>query len=193
MRMDDDAMIFGLFKRRRENPAVTRLYGAVVAQSREPAFYLDLGVEDTVPGRYDLLVLHTFLVFRRLSAGGDLHRQIAQELCDHVFLHLDQTLREMGVGDLSVAKRMKKLAQKFYGRVDAYDRALAADTEQELAQALDRNVYRGNGEATPNSLLLAHYVRDSVRVLDEQDLAEGIPRFAHVPRVSDTDHEGPAS
>lgn len=191
--MDEDTMMFGLFKRRRENPAVPRLYDALVSQSREPVFYLDHEVADTVDGRYDLLVLHAFLVFRQLSSGGVEHKAIAQELCDLVFLHLDRSLREMGVGDLSVAKRMKKLAQKFYGRVDAYDRGLAAAGDKQLAEALDRNVYRGGGEATPRALRLAHYMRDSVRALEGQDLATNHPRFADVPRGLATENGGPAS
>lgn len=152
-------MIFGLFRRRAADPAVERLHDIIVEQSRQPVFYLDYGIADTVDGRYDLLILHTFLVFRHLSRGDVPDRALSQALCDRVFLDLDRSLREMGVGDLSVSKRMKKLAQKFYGRVEVYDKALAEGDDVMLAEALDRNVYRGEGAATEAALWLARYVR----------------------------------
>ncbi|WP_188409988.1 ubiquinol-cytochrome C chaperone family protein [Agaricicola taiwanensis] len=175
--MDDEAMIFNLFKRRQEDPAVAVLHEAVVSQSRQPCFYLDYGVADSVDGRYDMLILHTFLVFRRLSDGGEERRLAAQELCDRIFLDLDRSLREMGVGDLSVPKRMKKLAQKFYGRVEAYDKALLEPDDIALAEALDRNVYRGDGTATPNAMRLASYLRTALKELEHQDIFPQVPRF----------------
>jgi cytochrome b pre-mRNA-processing protein 3 len=176
-------MIFDLFRRRREDPAVVALHEAVVEQSRNPVFYLDYDVADTVDGRYDMLILHTFLAFRRLSAGGEAERTAAQALCDRVFLGLDRSLREMGVGDLSVPKRIKKLAQKFYGRVEAYDNALAAPDDVALAQALDRNVYRGEGVVTDVGSRLARYVRAAVAALDGQEINRTPPRFPNPDQI----------
>jgi cytochrome b pre-mRNA-processing protein 3 len=169
-------MIFGLFGSRREDPLVETLHAATVAQSRQPVFYLDYEVADSVDGRYDLLILHTFLMFRWLSAE---ERSVAtaQALCDRVFLDLDRSLREMGVGDLSVSKRIKKLAQKFYGRVEAYDRAMVDEDDRVLAAALDRNVYRGEGMATGRTLRLARYVRAAALMLAGQPVNTPEPLF----------------
>jgi cytochrome b pre-mRNA-processing protein 3 len=168
-------MIFGLFGSRREDPLVDMLHEATVAQSRQPSFYLDYGVADSVDGRYDLLILHTFLMFRWLKTDEGRGARLAQALCDRVFFDLDRSLREMGVGDLSVPKRMKKMAQMFYGRVAAYEEALASAEEDDLARALDRNVYRGDGVAGEPSRRLARYVRAATGMLTTQTVRDAAP------------------
>ncbi len=110
----------------------------IVAQARLPAFYERFGVPDTVNGRFDMVLLHLWLVLRRLRTGTE-GTALAQALFDHFCSDMDDNLREMGVGDLSVPKRMVKFAEAFYGRTAAYDAALKADGS-ELAQALARNV-----------------------------------------------------
>jgi cytochrome b pre-mRNA-processing protein 3 len=114
------------------------IYGMIVTQAREPLFYRDLGVPDTVNGRFDLLVLHLWMVLRRLrpvEGGTALCQALFDRFCDD----MDGNLREMGVGDLTVPKRMQAFGEAFYGRVAAYDLALAAGTEP-LTQALSRNI-----------------------------------------------------
>ena len=115
----------------------------IVTQAREPLFYRDLGVPDTVNGRFDLLVLHLWMVLRRLKpieGGAGLSQALFDRFCDD----MDANLREMGVGDLTVPKRMQAFGEAFYGRAAAYDLALAAG-EEPLAQALCKNIL--NGEA----------------------------------------------
>jgi cytochrome b pre-mRNA-processing protein 3 len=97
------------------------LYGALVGQARNPAFYRDMGVPDTVEGRFEMVALHVFLALRRLRAGGEPGKDLGQKLFDVLFDDMDQTLREMGVGDLSVGKKIKAMASSFYGRMQAYD------------------------------------------------------------------------
>ena len=103
---------------------IEAIYGMIVTQAREPLFYRDLGVPDTVDGRFDLLVLHLWMVLRRLRAveGGAV---ICQALFDRFCEDMDANLREMGVGDLTVPKRMQAFGEAFYGRTAAYDLALA--------------------------------------------------------------------
>ncbi len=108
----------------------------IVTQAREPLFYRDLGVPDTVNGRFDLLVLHLWMVLRRLRPAPD-GVGLSQALFDRFCDDMDANLREMGVGDLTVPKRMQAFGEAFYGRVAAYDVALAAG-EEPLAQALAR-------------------------------------------------------
>lgn len=116
-----------------------RVYEAIVAAARQPTPYADWGVPDTVDGRFDMISLYLFLVLDRLKgAEGDFR----QKLTDAFFADMDRSLREMGVGDLSVAKKVRKMAEVFYGRVAAYDVALTEGREA-LAAALARNVYAG--------------------------------------------------
>lgn len=166
------------------NPTVPRgtieaIYGMIVAQAREPAFYSDLGVRDTVNGRFDMLILHLWLVLRRLQPVED-GSALSQALFDHFCADMDDNLREMGVGDLTVPKRMQAFGEAFYGRSAAYDMAFEAG-EGELAQALSRNVF--NGEAVESAKALAGYVRDvSARLaaLDDTTVRAGAWTFPKV-------------
>src|SRR6476619_3386491 len=114
--------------RKPQNPSrgtIEAIYGMIVTQAREPLFYRDLGVPDTVNGRFDLLLLHLWLVLRRLKsveAGTGLSQTLFDRFCDD----MDANLREMGVGDLTVPKRMQAFAEAFYGRAAACDLALTA-------------------------------------------------------------------
>jgi len=144
------------------NPTASRgtieaIYGMIVAQAREPVFYAGLNVRDTVNGRFDMLILHLWLVLRRVRpmAGGD---RLSQALFDHFCQDMDDNLREMGVGDLTVPKRMQAFGEAFYGRSSAYDLAFEAGDEA-LAEALSRNVF--NGERPESAGALAVYVRDA--------------------------------
>ncbi len=142
-----------LFRGSANRALVERLYDEIVAGARDPALYSDYGVPDTFEGRFEALTLHASLVLRQLNLMPPPAAELAQDLADAVFAHLDATLREMGVGDVSVAKRMKKLAEAFLGRSLAYDRAFRAGGGA-LAEALARNVYAGRCDA----LRLARYV-----------------------------------
>jgi cytochrome b pre-mRNA-processing protein 3 len=120
---------------------IEAIYGMIVAQAREPLFYQAMGVPDTVNGRFDMVLLHLWMVLRRLrpAPGG---AGLSQALFDHFCGDMDANLREMGVGDLTVPKRMHKFGEAFYGRAAAYDMALEAGSEP-LAQALCKNILDG--------------------------------------------------
>jgi cytochrome b pre-mRNA-processing protein 3 len=160
----------GLRLFRRPNAAtIDALYGAIVAQARSPVFYAELAVPDTVEGRFDMVVLHLMLVLRRLlrePQGEGAAQSLAQGLFDAFCRDMDHNLREMGVGDLSVPKEMKRLAEAFYGRQRAYEDALASDDPAELAEALRRNVFSGLG---PHAERLASYARRTAAQLEATD------------------------
>ena len=152
------------------------IYGMIVTQAREPLFYRDLGVPDTVNGRFDLLVLHLWMVLRRLKPieGGT---GLAQTLFDRFCDDMDANLREMGVGDLTVPKRMQAFGEAFYGRAAAYDLALTAGQEP-LAQALCKNIL--NGEGIEKARRLASYAEVAIAGLsglDEATLRSGSWKF----------------
>ncbi len=160
--------MFSRAVRRKREESIQRLYGAIVAQSREPAFYRSLGVPDTLEGRFDLLVLHLHLVYRRLAAVERL-RDVGQGLFDHFVGDMDASLREIGVGDLAIPKRMRALGEAFYGRAAAYDAALGDADNARLAVALLRNVYSGDDQAAAVSERLAAYMRSAAAALSAQD------------------------
>ena len=143
------------------------LYGAIVAQARTPAFYSDYGVPDTVQGRFDLIVLHLVLLIDRVGQDGG-GRGIGQRLFDRFCRDLDDNLREMGVGDLAVPKRMRRFGEAFYGRQAAYLAAFAAADEPELEKALQRNIFQG-ADIGRGALRLANYVRAARRQIEGQD------------------------
>lgn len=146
-----------LFARRRRNEAIAyALYGAIVAQARQPALYADLNVPDTLDGRFDMIVLHAFLLFHRLKGEAADERRIGQDVFNIFLKDMDRSLREMGVSDIGVPKKMKKMAEAFYGRVAAYDSALSAGDRTALADALARNVFPDSGGEAPVPRLAAY-------------------------------------
>ncbi len=165
------------FNRRGTAPTPSRgtieaIYGMIVAQAREPLFYQGLGVPDTVNGRFDMVVLHLWMVLRRLRAAGE-GAAVAQALFDHFCDDMDDNLREMGVSDVGVPKRMKAFGEAFYGRSIAYDKALGAGGTA-LAEALARNIL--NSEDGAVAMPLAAYARRAISELDslpDADLAAG--------------------
>ena len=172
-----------LFRRRSHKDAGFLMYGSIVAQSRQPAFFQDLEVEDTFEGRYEMLVLHVFLVLMRLRKEPEGGEEFGQAVFDTMFADLDISLREMGVGDLSIAKRIKKLASAFYGRVGAYDEALRAEDGAALDEALERNVFADRDGCRPAAIRLARYVRASLSTLEDvtiTDILRGELTFAPI-------------
>ena len=146
---------------------IETIYGMIVTQAREPLFYRDLGVPDTVNGRFDLLVLHLWMVLRRMrpmAGGAELSQALFDRFCDD----MDANLREMGVGDLTVPKRMQAFGEAFYGRAAAYDLALTAGSEP-LAQALCKNIL--NGEHIDKARQLASYAEAAIAALESLDEA----------------------
>lgn len=137
-------MLKRLFKPRPAVVAGRALYASVVAQARTPALYVDLGVPDTPEGRFELYSLHVYLILERLKDQGAQAADVGQALFDTYVSSLDHALRELGVGDLSVGKRMRKLGEAFYGRIQSYEQALAALPDTEPLEALiTRTAYAG--------------------------------------------------
>ncbi len=136
--------LLGLFSRKPHERAGFALYGAAVGAARQPYFFESLGVPDTLDGRFDLVSLHVCLVIRRLRRDPDARGKVlAQAVFDAMFADMDVNLREMGVSDLAVGKRVKRMWEAFHGRAAAYEAALDAKDPACLAEALSRNVWRG--------------------------------------------------
>ena len=155
-------------------------YGRVVEQARQPVFFAEYGVPDTLDGRFELMCLHAFLYLHRLKTDRPQASPFCQSFFDRMFADFDRSLREMGVGDLSVGTQMKRMARAFYGRILSYEAGLAGD-DPVLAAALARNIF--GTISAPESVVgaMAAYVRGAVSELRSQrgdDLLAGNVSFA---------------
>lgn len=159
-------MLAGLFRRRNTGiTAAESLYLSAVEAARRPVLFAELGVPDTLDGRYEMVALHVYLVLRRLKRDHPATSELAQALFDFMFVDFDNTLRESGVGDLGVGRRVKQMATGFYGRIAAYDAGLDGSDPNE---ALRRNAY-GTVAVDDRALdRLGTYLKDADQALSGQ-------------------------
>lgn len=143
-----------LFGKSAANEAADRILASVMQAARDPELFGDDGAPDTLDGRFETATAFAVLALLRLKASPEADR-VSQAFTDRLFRHFDAGLREAGVGDLSVARRMKGLAGAFYGRLAAYQAAIGADGA--LAEALGRNIWN-TPDAAP-ARALAHRLR----------------------------------
>ncbi|MET1414982.1 ubiquinol-cytochrome C chaperone family protein [Roseibium sp. HPY-6] len=159
-------MVFNLF-RRRSRDAERKVYCEIVAQARQPVFYTDFLVPDTIDGRFDLIVLHAVLYFRRMRGEGAKVSEFTQGVFDLFFQDMDASLREMGVSDTRVPKKVKVMGEAFYGRADVYIRAIDDNDAEELAEALGRNLFPDAQELVAQKRL-ALYMMSAAEKLSQQ-------------------------
>ena len=179
---------FNHFRKPRLAPAGTieAIYGMIVTQAREPIFYRDLGVPDTVNGRFDLLLLHLWLLLRRLRTVAQGGVGLSQALFDRFCEDMDDNLREMGIGDQTVPKRMRAFGEAFYGRVQAYDQAIDTGVEA-LAQAICKNILNGAGMDHARRLAAYAVVANAgLGQIDDSALLLGSFRFPAPPAEDET-------
>jgi cytochrome b pre-mRNA-processing protein 3 len=157
--------MFRLFRPRFQDATIDSLYGVIVAQARLPDFYEEFGVADSVDGRFELIVLHLALVARRLGRDAE-GAALSRALVDRFGRDMDDNLREMGVSDVTVPKKMKRMFEALYGRTRIYRSALNDAGSQALEAALGRNVFGGRQGAV---VRLAAYVRRAAGELDAVD------------------------
>ena len=165
-----------------EERAGSALYREAVAVARQPWFYRELGVTDTLDGRFDLIALHAFLLIHRLQDAPDPGPALAQGIFDAMFSDMDNNLREIGVSDLSVGRRMRAMWEAFHGRSQAYAAAIGAMDRPALEASLARNVWRGMPPDRAPAML-AGVILDQVTCLQEQPLeafAAGDAQFRQV-------------
>lgn len=174
---------------RRPNQAITdALYGQIVAAARQPWFYSAWGVPDTPLGRFEMLSVHMFLFLERARGGSAALADAAQDLTDEFFKDVEHSLRELGIGDMGVPRRMKKLARMFYGRAEAYRAAIEAGDRAALAAALARNV-RPDDTAWKQAAALAAYMEAAAARLaaqEEAGMLAGRIAFPAAPEAGET-------
>jgi cytochrome b pre-mRNA-processing protein 3 len=165
--------LFGL-RSAGEARAAAALYASILDHAREPRFFASLGVPDTVDGRFETLALHEFLVLCRLkSEPSEAATGLSRALLEAFFADMDRSLREMGAADLGVGRRVKAMAQALFGRIGAYEKALAEAGDAALEAALRRNLYGTiDMPRLADLATLARYVRRQHATLAAQPLSE---------------------
>ncbi|HVZ90403.1 MAG TPA: ubiquinol-cytochrome C chaperone family protein [Rhizomicrobium sp.] len=163
-------------KYRARKRIAVRLYAAAVAAARAPVFFTKLRVPDTLDGRFDLLALHGWLLLDALRSAG--RGELEQAVTDLIFTGFDEGLRELGAGDMTIARRIKQMADAFYGRLAAYH---ACANETDFTAALIRNVYRGSASEADAAKTVARYVMAARLRLSRSDLVAGNADFGPPP------------
>jgi cytochrome b pre-mRNA-processing protein 3 len=162
-------MLQNLFRPRPRERLGEPLYELAVRRARDPGFYTRLGVADRIDARFELYTLHVLLLVMRLRDEGERGAETAQALFDTYVSALDNALRELGVGDISVGKKMRKLGEALYGRMSAYEPPLRSGDAAGLAAALSRNVFESEDAVAGETL--AAYALASRAGLAAQDYA----------------------
>lgn len=168
-------MLDALSKSGQRKRAIRRLYEATVARARAPVFFTKLGVPDTIDGRFDLLALHAWIVLEQLRERR--LGELSQGFIDTIFVGFDEGLRDLGTGDMGMGRRIKKLANAFYGRLRAYGECEAA---AEMTEAVHRNLYRGLGDRE-NVQAMARYVEGTRAHVACSNMAAGDVDFGPLP------------
>ena len=163
------------------------LYKVIVQQARQPVFYLDCGVPDSIGGRFEMVALHAYIAMRRLKNIDDEGAQAAQSLFDTLLTDMDRYMREMGIGDLGVGRRIKALAISFYGRVKAYDEALLGE-EGELVEALERNLLLDGSPYEEQVLHMAGDLSRNIAAAENWSLAEMMAGNLTFGKIETLDH-----
>lgn len=162
-------MFDGLFRKKQIKRLAFDLYTYSVRFGRQPMFYKDLCVPDTLEGRFDMICLHVFLVLRRLKVEGPDQQDLSQAIFDAMFADMDRNYREMGVGDIGVGIRVKKLAKSFYGRIAAYDEGLDGN-DLILSAAIRRNIYRAVDPSDEQVSELVNYFKVQAKSIEKQPI-----------------------
>ena len=163
-------------KSKRRAAQVDSLHRALVNRARAPIFYTRFNVADTLDGRFDLLALHAFLLLERLREAGE--GDLAQGVIDTIFVSFDEGLRDLGTGDMGMGRRMKAMADAFYGRMQAYG---ASRDIASMAATLGRNLYRGAEGRDAQSQALAYYVFAARDYLARADVSDGTADYGPLP------------
>ena len=169
--------------------AAQHAYRLVVDHAREPIFFTAFEVPDTIDGRFELICLHAFLYLHRLKTERPQSSALSQAFFDAMFIDMDRGLREMGTGDLSVGRHVKRMAQGFYGRIHAYQAGLERD-DSTLEDALARNLF-GTVRASAGAVHgMVEYVHAAARQLARQSTEDLLDGELSFPRPCGGESDG---
>ena len=160
---------------------IENIYTNIVKTSRNKTFFLEFNVDDTVEGRFDVIILHSFIIFNFFIHTDNEKSKLPQMLFDYMFLDFDSSLREMGFGDIAVNKRMKQFIKAFYGRISNYSKSISEFTEQNkdslLKETILRNIYKDKETPTEYINFWFQYIIDNIDFMNNKSLKQNIDNF----------------
>ena len=160
---------------------IENIYTNIIKTSRNKSFFLDFNVDDTVEGRFDIIILHSFIVFNFFISINDKKSSLPQMLFDHMFHDFDSSLREMGFGDIAVNKRMKQFIKAFYGRIENYSKSLSLFNEladdKFLKRTILRNIYKDQETQSECIDFWRDYIINNINDINAKTLQENIDQF----------------
>ncbi len=163
------------------------IYGSLVSSARNPVLYRDLNVPDTMNGRFDMMVIHVFILAHRLKDADKKCQALSQAIFDAFLLDMDRGMREEGVGDISIPKKLKKMTQIYYGRLRAYEKPLEEGDRPALAEIINRNIFTDAHE-DKSAALIANYMLDlhaHLKTLPDQEILQGTLAIEYIePKTS---------
>jgi len=168
-------------KHKRLNHTAHEIYGSIVAQSRQPVFYADWNVPDTLEGRFEVLVVHMSLFIHRMKHSHKDGEALGQRVAEVFIDDIDGSFREMGVGDLAVPKHMKAASEAYLGRLLAYSAAFDGGCEDELQAVILRNIGGIDNSKALDIEKMAGYMTRSAAILSAQgidEISSGTVKFA---------------
>lgn len=166
------AVLSWLRRRAIRNDTAGELYGGVVARARAPVFYASMGIPDTPEGRYEMIAMHLVLVLERLRAEGPPGVALSRETIEAFVADMDGSMREMGVGDLTVPKKVKRAAAGLYARADAFRAAMAPEAEAGALAAAIGRLTLASGADDSRAGPLAAYYRETAAALSRLSPAD---------------------
>lgn len=169
------------FQSKKNRWAVDRLHRSIQEQALRPDFYYDGGARDNFSGRFEMTSLHASLMFRRLRTTGPAGKALSQDVFDALFDGFDEALRDIGTGDLSVGKKIRKMGEAFYGRAKAYDEALAEGADKlDLPHSLVRNLGLADTE-TDRFVGYVRLVEHTLKRHTDEQLMSGEVNWPRLP------------
>ncbi len=150
--------------------AADKIYEAIVAQSRNPVFYVRCGVPDTLSGRFDMLVIHMFVVMQNLKLGAGEGRLLGKEIIEAFVREMDSMVRDLGISDVHVAQEVRKIADLFYRQLIVYTNAVERRSRDALAEAIWKSFQSGDDNANVGADELADYIFQSIKNIGEMPL-----------------------
>ena len=160
---------------------IENIYTNIVKTSRNKIFFLDFKVNDTIESRFDIIILHSFIVFYFFIDGEKKRSELPQLLFDHMFADFDSNLREMGFGDIAVNKRMKQFINAFYGRISNYSKGLKQfkkiNNDNLLKDTITKNIYKDNNAEIKCVNFWSEYIISNVNYINKRTLEQNIDNF----------------
>ena len=154
--------------RSKNSANVKEIYQSIIDSSRSKIFYIDLDVDDNFESRFDLVILHSFIIFQYFIEIDDKKNELSQSLFDFMFHDFENNLREMGFGDIAVNKRMKKFISAFYGRILNYSNSYAEYKKNEsllnFSSAIRKNIYKDKEVSNEKVNQISEYVVSNIRL-----------------------------